>query len=86
MSKKRSSFLRLKLAAIAAVVFVGIAGFSGMPRELAGVSASAFGPASSHTNAPGENNCTECHNQFPVNSGNGSVTISGRVKTPTLDG
>ena len=39
--------------------------------------ASALGPAPSYTNAPGENNCTACHVDFPVNSGTGSVKISG---------
>jgi Reeler domain len=39
--------------------------------------ASALGPSPSHTNAPGESNCTECHIDFPVNSGTGSVRISG---------
>jgi Secretion system C-terminal sorting domain len=28
------------------------------------------------TGSPGENNCTQCHNSFTVNSGTGSVTIS----------
>ena len=41
------------------------------------VSASASGPTPSHTNAPGEANCTLCHSDFAVNSGTGSVTISG---------
>ena len=39
--------------------------------------ASASGPSPSHTNAPGEDNCTECHLDFPVNSGTGSVKIKG---------
>ena len=39
--------------------------------------ASAFGPSPSHTDAPGEDNCAECHRSFPVNSGAGSVQISG---------
>ena len=41
------------------------------------VAASAFGPSASHTDAPGEDNCTSCHASFPLNSGGGSVTISG---------
>ncbi|CAN5420110.1 hypothetical protein BH10ACI3_BH10ACI3_19140 [soil metagenome] len=40
------------------------------------VDASALGPSPSHTNAPGEDNCTACHVDFPVNSGSGSVEIS----------
>lgn len=41
------------------------------------VSASASGPSASHTNAPGEDNCTTCHTSFTVDSGGGSVSISG---------
>jgi hypothetical protein len=41
------------------------------------VSASASGPTPSHTGALGEANCTACHSDFPVNSGTGSVTITG---------
>ena len=44
-------------------------------------SASASGPSPSHTNAPGEDNCTACHVDFPVNSGSGSVRIAGVPKT-----
>jgi hypothetical protein len=39
--------------------------------------ASASGPSPSHTDAPGEDNCTSCHSDFTVNSGTGSVTITG---------
>ena len=39
--------------------------------------ASASGPSPSFTSAPGEDNCTACHTQFPVNTGGGGVTISG---------
>lgn len=39
--------------------------------------ASASGPSPSHTNAPGEANCTVCHVDFPVNSGSGGVEIAG---------
>ena len=41
------------------------------------VGASAQGPSASHTNAPGEDNCTSCHVGTPVNTGGGSVQISG---------
>ncbi|MEP7038830.1 MAG: choice-of-anchor V domain-containing protein [Acidobacteriota bacterium] len=41
------------------------------------VSASASGPTPSHTDAPGETNCTECHRGPMVNSGSGSIKISG---------
>ncbi len=42
-----------------------------------GAIASANGPSPSYTGAPGEGNCTACHISYPVNSGEGSVTISG---------
>jgi len=35
------------------------------------------GPPNEMTGAPGEQNCTDCHGSFPVNSGNGSLTIVG---------
>lgn len=41
------------------------------------VEAASSGPSPSHTNAPGEDNCTTCHITYPVNSGEGSVVISG---------
>ena len=69
---------RLKLTLI--IVFVGIVLFvsllSGGQKSIA----SSSGPSPSHTNAPGEDNCTTCHVDFPVNSGSGSVSISGVPK------
>lgn len=41
------------------------------------VKASASGPTPGHTNAPLEGNCTACHTSFPLDSGPGSVTITG---------
>ena len=43
--------------------------------------ASASGPSPSYTNAPEEDNCTACHNSFPVNSGSGNVQIAGVPQT-----
>lgn len=43
--------------------------------------ASAQGPSASHTNAPGEDNCTACHTDFPVNSGTGGIQIAGVPQT-----
>jgi len=42
-------------------------------------SAYAFstGPDDGHTNAPGEANCTSCHNSFPLNSGSGMLSLAG---------
>ena len=34
------------------------------------------GPPDARTGAPGESNCTACHTSFPLNSGNGSLTIT----------
>lgn len=35
------------------------------------------GPPDRRTNAPGESNCTACHATFPLNSGTGSLGVSG---------
>ncbi|MFN0277330.1 MAG: choice-of-anchor V domain-containing protein [Pyrinomonadaceae bacterium] len=64
----------LKLALIA--VFVGIATLMSLLSEQQ-ANASASGPSPSFTDAPGETNCTACHVDFPVNSGTGSIQITG---------
>ena len=76
-SASRSLSYKLRLIVVVGTALIGLAGFSGLPGKYAGVSASRFGPSASHTNAPGEDNCTACHTSFDVNSGTGSVTISG---------
>lgn len=43
--------------------------------------ASSAGPSASHTDAPGEDNCTVCHTSFAVNTGTGAVRISGLPQT-----
>lgn len=71
-SRRASRFAVLAAAAaIAAFAIVDLRPAGGA------VSASAFGPAASFTNAPGEGNCTACHTDFAVNSGTGGITISG---------
>ncbi len=65
----------LKLAFIAIFLAIAIGGF--LPGDRQEVDASAFGPSASFTDAPGEGNCTACHTTNPVNTGGGSVTISG---------
>ena len=35
------------------------------------------GPPDARTNAPGEGNCTACHTSFTLNSGSGSLSVSG---------
>lgn len=69
--KKNLVKVGLIFAIAGAVISIGL--WTGGQKALA----SALGPAPSHTNAPGESNCTECHIDFPVNSGTGSVRISG---------
>ena len=77
MPRSFSTPVKIKLVLIFCAAGFGIAAFAGIPREIAGVSASAFGPAASHTGAPNEATCTACHNSFPLNSGPGSIYISG---------
>ena len=69
----------LKLTLI--IVFAGFALLANLSGSGQKASASASGPSPSHTNAPGEDNCTACHVDFPVNSGTGNVKISGVPKT-----
>jgi hypothetical protein len=66
-----------KLAAIIVAAVIGFLGIVGTPFSMRKIAASVNGPAPSHTNAPGEGNCTECHVDFPLNSGGGNLSISG---------
>jgi hypothetical protein len=66
-----------KLFAIVVLALIAVVGLTKAPLYGEKVSASASGPTPSHTNAPGEANCTQCHSDFPVNSGTGNVLISG---------
>jgi FG-GAP-like repeat len=68
-------FLKLK-GFIAAIVFLffGVLFFS---NKVSKTNAASAGPSPSYTNAPGEDNCTACHTGFPVNSGIGTLTITG---------
>ncbi|MFN0140695.1 MAG: choice-of-anchor V domain-containing protein [Pyrinomonadaceae bacterium] len=65
----------IKLASVIVFLLIAITGF--LPGDRQEVDASAFGPSASFTNAPNEGNCTACHTTNPVNTGGGSVTISG---------
>ena len=67
----------VKSAVIFVAVILAIFGFQRFSAKYNKVSASVFGPSSSHTNAPGEANCTACHSDFVVNSGTGSTVITG---------
>lgn len=66
-----------KIGVILAILVIALFGFSHISPTGEYVEASAFGPSEAHTDAPGENNCTACHSSFPVNSGDGNLTISG---------
>ncbi|MCP4293962.1 MAG: T9SS type A sorting domain-containing protein [bacterium] len=39
------------------------------------------GPPNGRTNAPGESTCTACHSSFPLNSGLGTLAVSGIEST-----
>ncbi len=41
------------------------------------VIARSANPPDARTGAPGEGLCTQCHNSFPANSGNGTLVITG---------
>jgi uncharacterized repeat protein (TIGR01451 family) len=69
--------LQILIIGIAATLFVTF----GLPGSR--VRAFIDGPPPSHTNAPGEANCTICHTSFKVNSGPGSVQITGLPETYT---
>ncbi len=59
------------------IILISVAAFISLLSDGHKANASASGPSPSFTDAPGEANCTACHVDFPVNSGSGSVTISG---------
>ena len=67
----------VKYAVLAAAALTAIAGLSGTGSTVQNTSASASGPSPAFTGAPLENTCVACHSSFPLNSGGGSVTISG---------
>jgi hypothetical protein len=67
---------RIKALIIIALVSAFVA-FYNFPAKYEKVSAASAGPSASRTNAPGENNCTACHSDFPLNSGTGNISISG---------
>ncbi len=69
----KAALVKLAIIALLAVLLGSVSLLGN--KEVA--KASAVGPSASHTDAPGEDNCTSCHTSFPVNSGMGSVVISG---------
>lgn len=75
----RSVYIKLLIIFAIATAFFAVSLTGFRQRALA----SAFGPTPTHTNAPGEANCTACHGDFEVNSGSGGVMISGIPETYT---
>jgi FG-GAP-like repeat len=73
MSFSKLSKFKVFIIAIAVLLF-GVSLFSS---KLTKTNAASAGPSASHTNAPGEDNCTSCHTSFAVNSGLGTLSISG---------
>ena len=67
----------LKTVIIGGAICLALFGFGVFSDDRYKTDASAQGPSPSHTDAPGEDNCTACHISFPVNSGTGSVQIAG---------
>src|SRR5437016_2550536 len=75
IARRRSTIL--KTAIVIGAICVAVIGFGKFSADWEKSAASASGPSPSHTNAPGEDNCTACHTSFPVNSGTGGVSIAG---------
>jgi FG-GAP repeat len=74
MLVNKLSKIKVIIIAFAFLLF-GAALFSnGLSKK---TNAASAGPSPSHTNAPGEDNCTSCHTTFAVNSGTGNLTVSG---------
>ena len=69
MSSKRS--IKLVTLGLAGLLFA-LCGLHDRPAR-----AFSSGPPAGYTGAPGEVDCTACHTSFEVNSGEGSVSISG---------
>src|SRR6266404_4428836 len=77
MKNARPGSMVVKIAIIGGAICLALAGFGVFSDNRYETAASASGPSPSHTNGPGEDNCTACHTSFPVNSGTGSVSITG---------
>src|SRR4029453_18168010 len=67
----------VKVSVIFALSLIAVWGLTNASTDYVKVSASASGPSPSHTNAPGEANCTACHSDFAVNSGTGNIMLTG---------
>ena len=67
----------VKLSITAAAFFLSFFCFQKFFADHNKVRASASGPTPSVTGAPGESNCTRCHQDSLLNSGSGNASISG---------
>ncbi|MCA1638488.1 MAG: hypothetical protein LC768_09180, partial [Acidobacteria bacterium] len=65
MQKRKLVFV--KIAVIATAFTLALLGFQNFTAKYTKTWAASSGPSASHTNAPGEANCTACHTDFPVN-------------------
>lgn len=72
-----TKLVRIKLLIIVLTTFSAVFVDLTFAPKTQKVRASVAGPTASHTNAPGEANCTTCHADFPVNSGTGGIVITG---------
>lgn len=79
MALGRSALVKIPVIAFFVCVFAVLSLVGSRQRA----AASAFGPTPTHTNAPGEGNCTACHTDFALNSGEGMVEITGIPATYT---
>ncbi len=77
MRKLSDRVVLLKYSVLVLAALIGVLFILGRIAGRESVSASVNGPSPSHTGAPGESTCIECHTSFPVDTGNGEVTISG---------
>lgn len=77
MRKPSRKIVFTKLAVIFAAALLAVFSLTRYAAKYEVVTASAAGPSPSHTNAPGEGNCTACHTDFALNSGSGNLSITG---------
>jgi hypothetical protein len=84
MKKASRSLQIVRFSAIAVTFALAAFVYFGISSDYRKVGANVTGPPPSQTSAPDEGNCTACHSDFPVNSGDGNVLIEGvpAVYTP----
>jgi hypothetical protein len=79
LSPNTSMETRRRRGEAARIIRVGVPALLAVLAPLLSTSAlaSSSGPLNGYTGAPGEPNCTACHTSFPVNSGAGSLAVTG---------